>query len=411
VPAQPLDVVIAAERMVPPLGGAERVALEAAQALADAGHRVRTIGLERPEATGSWAVPPEFGWRTLAQPDHGHSFWDWRARVARAESVAAGLSAALDERPADVVVTYDTAVPAVARAAGNAGVPFLVWVLGYETLCHWRFVTGSTCIPASRCRACPRTLALAPAERAARIAHADGHAAALRGAATLVAVSSDVAVAVEDACGRRADQIPPVSSAPAPVAADPDGPILAVSSLWTRDKGADLLAPIARRLGPGRRLVVQAGDGGHHVPPPAELATLANVELRAEPAEIADLLPGTATLIVPSQMPDPWPRVAFEAMAAGVPVLASDTGGLRESVPPQQRIVRFDDPDAWAAALRGLGDRTAWEAARERGRAAADAILAGRPAERFVAAVEATAQATARSGAVRPRTASSAAPS
>jgi glycosyltransferase involved in cell wall biosynthesis len=387
-----LEVVIAAERLLPPLGGAERAALEAAQALGRAGHRVRCLGLERPEATGDWVAAPELGWRALPQPDHGHRFWDWRARVARADAVADGVLAAHEERPADVIVTYDTAVPAVARVARAAGVPALIWMHGYETLCHWRFVLDSTCLPESGCRACPRSLALAPAERAARIAHADGHAAALRGAAALLAPSRTLSDAAEATCGRRPQVIAPVMSAPSPVAADPDGPVLAVSSLWTRDKGAELLAPIARRLSPDRRLVVQVGDGGHHVPPPAELEALPNVDVRTAPAEIADLLPGAGALVVPSQLPDPWPRVAFEGMAAGVPVLASDIGGLRESVPAPQRVAPHDDPDAWGAALARLQDRAVWEAARGRGRRKAAAILATRPADRFVAAVEATAR-------------------
>ncbi len=407
MPTEPLDIVLAAERMVPPLGGAERAALEAATRLSEAGHRVRCVGLERPEAAATGAVSPDLGWQALPQPDHRYRFWDWRARVARAEAVAHGLSDALGERRADVVVTYDTAVPAVSRVARTAGVPVLVWLHGYETLCHWRFVLGSTCVAASHCRACPRTLALEPPERAARIAHADGHAAALRTAAALVAPSAVLAEAAEATCGRRPEVIAPVSNAPAPVAADPDGPVLAVSSLWTRDKGAELLAPIASRLQGDRRLIVQVGDGGHHVPPPAALATLPNVELRSSPAEIGDLLPGASVLIVPSQMPDPWPRVAFEGMAAGVPVIASDTGGLRESVPAPQRVARFDDPDAWAAALDRLRDRAAWEAARVSGRQAAASILAGRPSERFVAAVERAAQAATRSGLDRPQTASS----
>jgi glycosyltransferase involved in cell wall biosynthesis len=352
---------------------------------------VRCIGLERPEALGSWPAAPELGWRGLPQPRHGHDFWDWRARAARSEAVAAGVRSAHEERPADVIVTYDTAVPAVARVAAAAGIPVLVWLHGYETLCHWRFVLGSTCVPASRCRACPRTIALAPAERAARIAHADGHAAALRTAAALVAPSSVLADAAEASCGRRPEVIAPVSSAPSLVAADPDGPVLAVSSLWTRDKGADLLAPIARRLERGRRLVVQAGDGGHHVPLPTELAMLPNVEVRTAPAETSELLPGSSVLLVPSQMPDPWPRVAFEGMAAGVPVLASDTGGLRESVPDAQRVRPHDDPEAWVYALNRLRDPEAWAQARARGRAAAVAILASRPIARLVAAIEAAA--------------------
>jgi glycosyltransferase involved in cell wall biosynthesis len=390
-----LDVVFAAERVWPPLGGAERACLEMAAATAAAGHRVRTLGLERPEAGSADAdSPTQIGWRSFPQPDHGHAFWDWRARVARAEAVGGGLADAIAERRPDVVVTYDTAVPAVARIAAGAGIPVLVWLHGYETLCHWRFVGGSTCEPQTRCRGCPRTLALAAPERAARIAHADGHRAALAGAAGLVAPSRVLGDAAAATSGRQPEVIAPISRGLAAIAGDPEGPVLAVSSLWTRDKGAGLLAPIADRLArAGRRLVVQVGDGGHHVPPPQDLLAAANVEVRTAPAEIDELLPGASVLVVPSQMPDPWPRVAFEAMSAGIPVLASDTGGLRESVPARQRVAPHDDPDAWAAALGELSDRRRWAQARAAGLAAAAEILQADPPRRFVAAVEAAAAA------------------
>lgn len=391
-----LDVVFAAERVWPPLGGAERACLEMATAVAAAGHGVRTIGLSRPEADADVETRhPPAGWREIAQPDHGHAFWDWRARVARAEAVAEGLEVAIAEQRPDVIVTYDTAVPAVARVARDAGVPLLAWLHGYETLCHWRFVIGSTCLPRSRCRRCPRTLALEPEQRIARIAHADGHRAALRGATALVAPSQALADAAHSTCGRRPEVIAPVSSGLASVDGSHDGPVLAVSSLWTRDKGAELLAPIAERLAPaGRRLIVQVGDGGHHVPLPDALLAAPNVEVRTAPAEIDELLPGTSILLVPSQMPDPWPRVAFEAMSAGIPVLASDTGGLRESVPPWLRVAPHDDPEAWGEALDELlSDPRRWERARSAGLVAAGEILRSRPTAQFVAAVEAAVAA------------------
>jgi glycosyltransferase involved in cell wall biosynthesis len=395
VPERSLDVVFAAERVWPPLGGAERACLEMATAIAAAGHRVRTLGLTRPEADGDTEIDlPAIGWRAIPQPDHGHAFWDWRARVARADGVGSGLAAAIAERRPDVIVTYDTAVPAVARVAGEAQIPLLAWLHGYETLCHWRFVVDSTCVPSSRCRRCPRTLALDPEERVARIAHADGHRAALQGATALVAPSRALAEAAQSVCGRRPEVIAPVSRGLEPIAGDPDGPVLAVSSLWTRDKGAELLAPIAERLASlGRRLVVQVGDGGHHVPPPPSLFAATNVEVRTAPAEIDELLPGVSVLLVPSQMPDPWPRVAFEGMSAGIPVLASDIGGLRESVPAALRVAPHDDPAAWGTALRELLDPRRWVEARAAGLAAAGEILNSSPAARFVAAVEAAAAA------------------
>lgn len=395
MPDSPLDVVFAAERVWPPLGGAERACLEMAGAVGAAGHHVRTLGLARPEAdpdAEGRATPA--GWQEVPQPEHGHPFWDWRARVARAEALAAGVAAAIDARRPNAIVTYDTAAPAVARVASEAEVPLLLWLHGYETLCHWRFVLGSTCLPESRCRRCPRSLALDPRQRAARVSHADGHRAALAGATHLVAPSQALADAAQSTCGRRPQVIAPVSRGLAQVEGSPDGPVLAISSLWTRDKGADLLAPIAERLAArGRRLVVQVGDGGRHVPPPEALFAAPNVEVRTAAAEIDELLPGTSVVLVPSQMPDPWPRVAFEAMSAGIPVLASDTGGLRESVPPAQRVAPHGDPDAWGEALECLAEPQRWAGARQAGLRAAAEIVDSEPSGRFVTAVEATAAA------------------
>ncbi len=393
VPGAALDVVFSAERLHPPLGGAERATLESAAAVASAGHRVRCLALAVPEERSTPAPAADLGWRELPQPGSPYHSRDWRARVARGQAVGEGLRRALAERMADVVVTHGPAVPAVARAASAEGVPVLVCLHGYESLCHWRFVLGSTCIPESGCRACPRTLALHGAEREARVAHADGQRKALHGASQLIAPSQAVAEATRETCGRLPEVIAPVVAAPARVEADLDGPVLAVSSLWSAEKGAALLAPIARGLGSGRRLVVQAGDAGRQIPLPAGLTDLPNVEVRTRRAEISELLPGASVLVVPSQMPDPWARVAFEGMAAGVPVLASDVGGLRESVPTAQRVSPHDDAGAWGEALERLREPDTWRAARDAGRRAAVQILATRPAERFVRAVESAATA------------------
>jgi D-inositol-3-phosphate glycosyltransferase len=107
------------------------------------------------------------------------------------------------------------------------------------------------------------------------------------------------------------------------------------------------------------------------------------VTLRLAAGEISDVLDGAAALIVPSQLDEPFGRVAFEGLAAGVPTLASDAGGLRETVPAGQRVAPRDDPGAWAAAIRRLEDPRVWRRARDAGMAAAGRVLAGRSLERI----------------------------
>ena len=68
-----------------------------------------------------------------------------------------------------------------------------------------------------------------------------------------------------------------------------------------------------------------------------------------------ELLRRSRIVLVPSQWQEPFGRIAVEAMANGIPLLASSTGGLREIVGGSALAVKpFRDAAAWAAALRRL---------------------------------------------------------
>ncbi|MDX6513257.1 MAG: hypothetical protein QOE36_2761, partial [Gaiellaceae bacterium] len=133
-----------------------------------------------------------------------------------------------------------------------------------------------------------------------------------------------------------------------------------------------LLEPLARGLGHRTLRVTRAGLVGEAA---ARLAALPHVEL-VDPAPIEHLLAGASVLVVPSQWEEPFGRVAFEGLAAGVPTLASAVGGPAGLVPAEQLVRPPDEPAAWLAALASLEDHAAWEAARERGLSAARAVLA-----------------------------------
>lgn len=69
-------------------------------------------------------------------------------------------------------------------------------------------------------------------------------------------------------------------------------------------------------------------------------------------AQLADLLRGARALLVPSWS-ETFGLVALEAAASGTPVVANDTGGLREAVVDGVTglLVSSRDPAAWSAAL------------------------------------------------------------
>ncbi len=121
---------------------------------------------------------------------------------------------------------------------------------------------------------------------------------------------------------------------------------------------------IAGCIAAGLPLVV-AGDG----PQAAELRALAagaDVRFtgRLAPSELDALRRAAALAIVPSRYAEILPLAALEAMAAGLPVVAADTGGLGELVPAEGRFAPGDRRALAERAQALWGDAAAGERAR-----------------------------------------------
>jgi len=78
-----------------------------------------------------------------------------------------------------------------------------------------------------------------------------------------------------------------------------------------------------------------------------------NVKARSE--ELRDLYAASDVLALPTRA-DAVPWVVLEAMAAGLPVVASDVGAIGELLGDSGELVQPDDPEQLAAALRRLTD-------------------------------------------------------
>lgn len=94
-------------------------------------------------------------------------------------------------------------------------------------------------------------------------------------------------------------------------------------------------------------------------------------------ARVSELLARAHMLVVPSRngadgQAEGSPVVTKEALAAGVPIVSTDNGGLPETIPPPYRreLVAQDDPDALAAGIAALlTDREHWPERAAVGRA------------------------------------------
>jgi glycosyltransferase involved in cell wall biosynthesis len=160
---------------------------------------------------------------------------------------------------------------------------------------------------------------------------------------------------------------PPVRSAGADPPHDEPGSYALVVSRLAPEKGVDVAIDASRRA--GMSLVV-AGDG----PEQAALRERAGgrgVRFvgRVRDPELAELRAGASVALAPSRSAETFGLAAAEAMASGLPVVASDVGALPELV-ERDGLVPAGDAGALAQAMaRRAGDRAAGERGRQRVRA------------------------------------------
>ena len=150
---------------------------------------------------------------------------------------------------------------------------------------------------------------------------------------------------------------------------DPDAVLIGIVTRITPEKGIHTLIEGTAKLkkSPNIQLLVV---GGPYFPKDAEYIDY--LKAQAEKLGIADrvvftgFLEDTAAILslldivlLASTIPEACPRTIIEAMAAGVPVIATPLGGSKELVTPETGIlVPAEDADAFAEAITQLAEDT-----------------------------------------------------
>jgi len=131
------------------------------------------------------------------------------------------------------------------------------------------------------------------------------------------------------------------------------------------DKGPDVLMRAAQQLSPDVEYVI-VGSNGFDARAPLtpyerslrQLAERCPSRVSFEPfvdrVDLPDLLRTADIFVVPSRWREPSGLTIGEAMATGLPVVASRVGGIPEVLGDAGTLVEKDDPSALADALRPL---------------------------------------------------------
>lgn len=133
----------------------------------------------------------------------------------------------------------------------------------------------------------------------------------------------------------------------------------AVLELRRRGVDCELVRLSQWPLGAAERALLVPDAFHQHLPPP----------------RVPGLLRGCDLLLAPSWEAEGFGLPVLEAMACGVPVVASDISSFRDFAAPAARLVPFDQPAAFAdAAQEVLGRPALWRRMRRAGRRVARAF-------------------------------------
>lgn len=133
------------------------------------------------------------------------------------------------------------------------------------------------------------------------------------------------------------------------------------------DKGGELFWQIAAWTPEWKFLGVRGAYGQQIMPPPR----LPNCEVvNGVPGQqMRDHVYSRARVMLMPSLYESWGRVAVEAFASGIPVIAHPTPGLVESLGEAGIFAYRDDLNAWNHALTSLRDPANWARASRRAKA------------------------------------------
>jgi glycosyltransferase involved in cell wall biosynthesis len=355
--------ILLVHKFLRPGGGAEQVALNQWRWLEAAGHQIIPFGMRHPDNVRNpyarhWAPRVDYDRPTPGQLIN--LIWSQPAAEALQPLVA-------ESQPQVALLhnIYHQLSPSILPVLHRAGIPVALMAHDYKLVCpNYRLFTRGA--PCTRCvgsgtwhairHRCVKA-SLAASALAALESAAHRRLRAYRHVERFIAPSSFVSrmLARGGFPAAKISVLPHAVEVPAPRPESPAsrGEAFLIAGRLEPEKGAAHILAVARRLPQARFEVAGAGSEEMRLRAAAPdnvvfLGQLTQAQLAARRARaVAEL--------VPSLWYEPFGLSALEAMAAGIPVVASSVGGLAD-------LVRHDE----SGLLLPPGDVAAWSDALAR---------------------------------------------
>lgn len=323
-------IVFAAQYFFPLVGGAEHSASILLQGLAKRGCRVEAICQGPGESLLHNGIPV----RRVPGPDT--------------------MKCAIVTAKPDVLLTQLHLAPFVIQTARHLRIPAVLIVPSHEPVCPAPMELVSC---DRRCRRCPHWQSQKDFMLQQR--------RAIEEADALCSCSRYMAGIIEEFYGRQSFVwYPPLDRSSQYCAdPDPDGRRYITMCTAIRFKGIETFAAIARRLPEYRFLVAGRGN-----PETYGLHDMENLSCWPDTTP-ARFYAATILMLVPSIGPEAFGRTAIEAMANGIPVVASCIGGMPEAVGEAGVLIQnIHHIPSWTEQIRRLlSDPALYREYQERG--------------------------------------------
>ncbi|MEW5760216.1 MAG: glycosyltransferase family 4 protein [Candidatus Thermoplasmatota archaeon] len=351
-----MKILIAMKNFFPPLGGAELSLLALANKL---GENNEVHSLFRKTALTPEKFQHVFTIKDFPRPLGKEFHWlDMNYQAKQWKKIALAMIGKINP---DLIITQLEYMPPTVFAAKMHGIKTIVFVRSYEHFCPNAFYDGVEKCKKLEIGSCWQCLSLMDRIQYYSLKKCmDAHKYGIKNADLVIANSKFVAEIIKKFFEVHAEVVHPFIDLERCRSVEQSGDkekkyILAMK--LSKRKGLITFIKIAEIMKNREFLILGGADYGSDISLGKKLQNTKNIKIIDWSDNPKKIFQKTRLLLFPSMWPEPFGRGVIEAGINGIPTIASNVGGLSESVGKGGILIDdFGNPLAWVESIKKLDD-------------------------------------------------------